>query len=142
MHAGPIKFKRLTEDAKLPRRAHGGDAGFDLYATRSDTIWHGGQLVLPIGIACEIPAGWVGVIKPRSGMAVKHMINVHAGVIDSGYRGEVNVCLINHGDRPVEIRKGDKIAQMVVVPFHGEAIEVDELSDTERGAGGFGSTGA
>lgn len=142
MHAGPIKFKRLNENAKLPRRAKDGDAGFDLFATRSDVIWHGGQLVLPIGIACEIPPGWVGVIKPRSGMAVTHMVNVHAGVIDSGFRGEIHVCLINHGDRPVEIKKGDRIAQMVVVPYLGDAIEVESLDDTERGKQGFGSSGA
>lgn len=137
-----IKFKRLHDKAKLPRRANNGDAGFDLYATRSDVIWMGGQLVLPIGIACEIPDGWVGIIKPRSGMAVKHMINVHAGVIDSGYRGEICVCLINHGDRQVEIRAGDKIAQMVVVPYMKDCIEVDTLDNTDRGALGFGSTGA
>lgn len=138
---GPIKFLRLNDDAKIPRRNKDSDAGFDLYATRSDTIWHGGQLVLPIGIACELPEGYVGIIKPRSGMAVKHMINVHAGVVDQGYRGEIHVCLINHGDRPVEIRKGDRIAQMLVVPFCGDSVEVDSIGDSERGSDGFGSSG-
>ncbi len=139
--SGPIKFMRLNEVAKLPRRAHDGDAGFDLYSTQNLTIWVGGQAVISTGIAAELPAGYMGIVKPRSGMAVDHMINVHAGVIDQGYRGEIHVCLINHGDRPVEIRKGDKVAQMVVVAYLGEAIEVDSIGGSDRGEDKFGSTG-
>lgn len=136
-----VKFKRLNENATIPKIAKKGDAGFDLSATEHGIIYHGGQLVLPLGIACEIPLGYVGIIKPRSGIAVKHMLNVHAGVIDSSFRGEIKACLINHGDRPVEFRKGDRIAQLVVVPCLTESIEVNELDNTERGKSGFGSTG-
>ena len=140
-NAGPIAFKKLQKDAQLPRRNREGDAGFDLHAQESCEIWIGGQCTISTGIACELPKGYVGQIWPRSGMAIKHMINSHAGIIDSNYRGEIMVCLINHGDKKVEIRKGDRIAQLVV-PYFGEAIEVEELSDTERGLSGFGSSGA
>lgn len=136
-----IKFLRLDKDAKLPRRAHEGDAGFDLYANESVTIWQNGQAIISTGIACELPEGYAGFIWPRSGLATKHMINVHAGLIDQGYRGEIKVCLINHGDRPVEIRKHDRVAQMVVGPFLIDAVEVLSLGNSERGKSGFGSTG-
>ena len=137
-----IKFKRLSAEAKLPSIAKEGDAGFDLYAYHSCEVWPGGQATIGTGIACELPVGYAGFIWPRSGMATEHMINVHAGLIDQGYRGEVKVCLINHGSRCVEIRKGDRIGQMVVSPYITESTEVLSLSDTERGESGFGSSGA
>jgi len=136
-----ILFKKLTVSATIPRINKKGDAGFDIYADESVVIWVGGQAVISTGIACEIPTGWVGQIWSRSGMAVKHMIDVHAGIIDSNYRGEIKACLINHGDRRVEIKKGDRIAQMVVTPFLGESEEVSELSDSNRNKNGFGSSG-
>jgi len=136
-----VKFKKLTETAIIPKRQHPGDAGFDLYADQSCEIFTGGQAVISTGIAAAIPEYHVGMIWPRSGMAVKYMTNVHAGIIDSNYRGEIRVCLINHGERPVEIRKGDRIAQLVVTTYLGAADEVDVLDDTARGEQGFGSTG-
>jgi len=136
-----IKFCKQNDDNKIPQRQKDDDAGFDLYADESVDIWIGGQATIKTGIRTAIPHGYVGQIWPRSGMAVKHMINVHAGIIDSGYRGEVRVCLINHGERTVEIRKGDRIAQLVVVPYLGESVEVDNLDETERGEAGFGSSG-
>lgn len=136
-----IKFKKLNDGAQTPKQGRDGDAGFDLYADKSCEIWPGGQATIPTGVACQLPEGFAGFIWPRSGMATRHMINVHAGLIDQNYRGEIQVCLINHGDRKIEIRKGDRVAQMVVSPFLTGAVEVDELDDTERGNNGFGSSG-
>lgn len=131
-----IGWNLLEFDAKEPTIAYSGDAGHDLYSYENVDIYVGGQAVIRTGISVELPDGYAGFIWPRSGMATKHMINVHAGLIDPGYKGEIKVALINHGDRPVEIRKGDKIAQMVVSPF------VQSIAaDIERGAMGFGSSG-
>lgn len=137
-----IKFKKLHELAKIPARATAGSAGFDLYAIEHCIIWPFAQVKIATGIATAIPDGYAGFVWPRSGMAVKHGINKHAGLIDSDYRGEIHVCLINHGDKMVEIYPGDRIAQLVVSAVMTDAIEVDGLDDTERGVGGFGSTGA
>lgn len=135
------KFKRLEKLAKIPSIAKQGDAGFDLYAFESVVIKKGGQAILRTGIAAEFPEGCAGFIWPRSGLATKHMLNVHAGLIDQGYRGEIMVCLINHGDKDIEVRRGDRVAQLVVSPFIAAACEVSSLSETERGTHGFGSTG-
>jgi len=136
-----IKFRKIG-DGFIPKRATHGAAGFDIYSTRHAEIWpHGGQAVIPAGFAMEIPEGWAGVIKPRSGLATRHKVNVHAGLIDSDYRGEVRACLINHGDRVMEIKRGERIAQLIVVPVLTDHVVVDELSHTARGNGGFGSTG-
>jgi len=100
--------------------------------------------MVPTGIAVAIPVGSVGLVAPRSGLAARHGLSVvnGPGVIDAGFRGEVNVILINHGDNAVELARGDRIAQLVVVPVTStELVEVDELPESDRGAGGFGSTG-
>lgn len=136
-----IKFKLLNDNAKLPMRATEGSAGFDLYATEHCIIWPFAQVKIPTGIACSIPEGHAGFVWPRSGLAVKHGLNIHAGLIDSDYRGEIHVCIINHGDKMVEIYPGDKIAQLVVSPVMLQAEEVKSLDNTQRGVGGFGSTG-
>lgn len=138
-----IEVKRIGEHAlPLPSHASYGAAGADLMASVPERIMPGQLAVIPTGFAWAIPDGYVGMIRPRSGLAAKHGIDVLAGVVDSDYRGEVKVVLINHGDRPVVFHKGDRIAQMVIQPvIMSEIEEVSELDDTERGAGGFGSTG-
>lgn len=136
-----IKFKLLTEKAKAPERSSAGAAGFDIYATEYAELWPGIHATLPTGVSVAIPDGYYGSIRPRSGMAVKHSIDVLAGVIDCDYRGEIKVCLINHGSKMLEIKPGDRIAQMIVEPFYSESVVVESLDDTGRGAAGFGSTG-
>jgi dUTP pyrophosphatase len=136
-----IKFKRLDKDAQLPTRATEGAAGFDIYCNGFYTIAPSVRCLLDTGIAMAIPEGWCGFVMPRSGLAAKHGIDRLAGLIDSDYRGEVKVSLINHGESPVEFKKGDRIAQIIFVPVMLASCEVEEFEDTERGAGGFGSTG-
>lgn len=137
-----IKFKKMHPDAIIPTRATEGSAGFDIYSLDDKKLEHGHCVAFSTGICISIPAGWVGLIKPRSGLAFKASIDSMAGVIDSDYTGEVKVLLTCHDDIILEsIEKGDRIAQLVVVPFMGESMEVEELDDTERGANGFGSTG-
>lgn len=139
-----MKIKRIGKhQLEAPKRETEGSAGYDL---RSDIglciIQPGARGLVGTGFAWEIPTGMVGQVRPRSGLAVREGLHVMAGVIDSDYRGEVKVLLVNMGDKPIEIKHGDRIAQMMVTPFHGiELIEVDELDDAERGTGGFGSTG-
>jgi dUTP pyrophosphatase len=137
-----IKFKRLTQTAQLPKRATDGAAGFDLhYDGDSLELFPGQQQIFKTNIAVELGPDNVGIIKPRSGWAAKYGIAVQAGVIDSDYRGSIQVILINLGDRPVQIYHGDRIAQMIVTTFVGESCEIDNLHATDRGASGFGSTG-
>ena len=138
-----MQIKRLIDRLPAPQRETDGSAGYDLRsAIGAITIFPGGRRVVETGFAWEIPAGMVGVIRPRSGLAVREGLHVLAGVIDSDYRGEVKVLLVNLGDEAITIMTGDRIAQMVVTLFHGpELIEVDELDTADRGDGGFGSTG-
>lgn len=137
-----IKFKRLTDTAQLPKRATDGAAGFDLhYDGDSLELYPGERQILATGIAVEFAYGIAGIIKPRSGLAAKYGIDVLAGVIDTDYRGEVKVILINHGDRPVQIRTDDRIAQLVVIGYGTSHEEAGALDDTNRGTSGFGSTG-
>ncbi len=136
-----IQFQLCHELAKAPQRATDGSAGFDLYSTKSFTLQPGVRHSYPIGVKCAIPEGWCGMIYPRSGWAVNYGLHKLAGLIDSDYRGEIGAVLYNAGDDPIEVKAGDRIAQMVVVPYMGESIVVDELATTDRGAGGFGSTG-
>ena len=136
---------RLDDAARLPTRAHAGDAGLDLHASESATLGPGERASIGTGIAVEIPQGHAGLVLPRSGLAARHGIAlVNApGLIDAGYRGEVRVLLLNT-DRaePFRIAPGDRIAQLVLVRFEtGPAEEVESLEETARGAGGFGSTG-
>jgi dUTP pyrophosphatase len=139
-----VKVKKLTPDAILPSYAHPGDAGLDLCANMDVEIPAGGSCLVKTGIAIELPPQTEGQVRPRSGLALKHQITVlnTPGTIDEGYRGEVGVILINHGKTPFKVEKGMKIAQLVVKPVvQVKVIEVKDLSDTSRGAGGFGSTG-
>ena len=144
--AEPLRVRRLDPRAVLPTRAHPGDAGLDLCALEGGTLAPGERAAVGTGIALEIPHGQGGLVLPRSGLAARHGIAlVNApGLIDAGYRGELRVLLLNT-DRDVPFRwsAGDRIAQLVLVEVGlGEVIEVDELQDSIRGAGGFGSSGA
>ncbi|MCX7591315.1 MAG: dUTP diphosphatase [Kiritimatiellae bacterium] len=139
-----LRIKRLAEHAIPPRYAHPGDAGLDLFASEEVEIQPGSTAVVPTGIAIELPPGTEAEVRPRSGLAAKYQVTVlnSPGTIDEGYRGEVCVILINHGRNPFRVLRGMKIAQMVVRPvLRVEVKEVEELSETARGADGFGSTG-
>jgi dUTP pyrophosphatase len=145
-----IRIKRLPhgEGLPLPTYQSEGAAGFDLVAavpTNAPVILPpGGRTLAPTGLVLELPQGFEAQVRPRSGLALKHGVTVlnTPGTIDCDYRGEVGVILINHGDRPFEISRGDRIAQLVVAQVVRAHLTVaDTLSDTARGAGGFGSTG-
>ena len=140
-----LQFTRLSDEAREPSRAHDGDAGFDLYAVDPATIGPGERASVGTGIALAIPDGWAGLVLPRSGLATRHGITLPnaPGLIDSGYRGEVRVLLLNTDARePFEVAPGDRIAQLVLVRHESpELIEVESLEETVRGAGGFGSSG-
>jgi dUTP pyrophosphatase len=140
-----LSFRLLTDTAKLPTRAHPGDAGLDLYAAEAAVIEPGERAMVGTGVAVAIPEGCAGLVLPRSGNAARHGIAlVNApGLIDAGYRGELRVLLLNT-DRaePFEVGPGDRIAQLLVTPFPTlEPIAVEELDDSSRGEGGFGSSG-
>lgn len=138
-----MKVTKLHNDARIPEQATPGSAGYDLCAVTGATIYPDQRLLIKTGLSLAIPDGMVGIIKPRSGLAVKHGIDTLAGVIDADYRGELGVLLINHGDAPWHFNAGERVAQLVVVPcYHGACIEVSSLEETMRGDGGYGSTGA
>lgn len=141
-----LRIARLDERARLPTRAHDGDAGLDLYALDDALLAPGQRTSVPTGIAVEIPPGQAGLVLPRSGLAARHGISVvnAPGLIDSGYRGEVRVLLLNTDrDQPFQVSAGDRIAQLVLVRVELlTPVEVDALTDSERGAGGFGSSGS
>jgi len=136
-----ILFKKLSEKAVIPTRATAGSAGFDLYSPISCTVYGHGSCVIDLDLAMAIPDGYVGEIHPRSGKSIEFQVVKLAGVIDSDYRKSVRVALYNMGDMPWEIRAGDRIAQLVVTQYFGEAREVSELPDPGTRTGGFGSTG-
>lgn len=139
-----IPVVRLTDTAVLPTYAHVGDAGMDLYADEDIMLGNETWNVISTGVAMSIPEGYVGLIHPRSGLAAKHGITVlnAPGTIDAGYRGEIKVILLNGTDKDFVVRRGDRIAQLVVQEFvHGDIVEVSSLDDTERSTNGFGSTG-
>ncbi|PIQ99853.1 MAG: dUTP diphosphatase [Nitrospinae bacterium CG11_big_fil_rev_8_21_14_0_20_45_15] len=134
--------KCLVEGSFIPGYAHSGDAGADLCSAVSVTIPARGKALVSTGIRIALPSGTVGLIWPRSGLAVRDGIDTGAGVIDSGYRGEVKVLLFNHSDTDFEIGQGDRIAQLLAVKCEQLQFEsVATLEATERGDGGFGSTG-
>jgi dUTP pyrophosphatase len=137
-----ILFKKLHPDAIIPKQQREGDAGYDLHAAFDGILHVGSRLAIRTNIACAIPQGYVGLIKGRSGLALKHGIQVLGGVIDSNYRGELVVLLHNTGSQNFYFKADDRIAQLLVVPIHtlGEEV-VDELPDTSRGSQGFGSSG-
>lgn len=140
-----LPFKRLDASVELPRRARDGDAGLDLAANADLTVAPGERAMIPTGLAVAIPDGHAGLVLPRSGLASRHGLTLSnaPGLIDAGYRGEVTIAVVNLDPRePVEIHKGDRIAQLVVVPFaEAKPVEVAELPPSERGGGGFGSSG-
>lgn len=139
-----LKVKKLNEDAIIPRFAHKGDVGMDLYAIEEVIIPKNETRLIKTGISIELPKMTEAQVRPRSGLALKHSITVlnSPGTIDEGYRGEIGVILINHGKEDFIVNKHMKIAQMVIKPIYEVNIEeVKSLSDTDRGNGGFGSTG-
>ena len=137
-----LAFKRLRDNAVLPKRNNPTDAGLDLHCVEAVTIHPQQKALLPSGLSMAIPAGYVGLIWPRSGLAANKGIDVLAGVVDSSYRGEIRVSLINHGDRPVEFKPGDRIAQLLIQEVAlWEPVEVRDLDSTDRGEKGFGSSG-
>lgn len=135
---------RLDPDAALPGYAHAGDAGLDLSSNEEVVLPPGGRAAVATGLAVAVPEGWVGLVHPRSGLALRRGLTVAnaPGTIDAGYRGELKVILVNLGDEEVAISRGDRIAQLVLQRVgHATVVEVEALDDTGRGAGGFGSTG-
>jgi len=139
-----INFVRLDAELPAPHQAHGGDAAVDLHSRVEVRLEPGDRSSVPTGIAVAIPEGYAGLVLPRSGHAARHGVGVvnGPGLIDPGYRGEVSVLLINHGSETVVFARGERIGQLAIVPIPDvEWIEVDTLNTTERGTGGFGSTG-
>lgn len=142
-----LPFKRLVPDAHVPKKAHAGDAGYDLFAAGAASLPPGGRALVGTGVAVAIPDGYAGLVLPRSSLAVRHGVSlVNApGLIDAGYRGELKVPLINHDPENVfEVEPGMRISQLVLIRFAApELVEVDLLdySADGRGAGGFGSSG-
>ena len=145
MTYAPVQVKKLAKDAVIPQRAHADDAGVDLSSAEDVVLAPGQRALVGTGIAIALPAGTVGLVHPRSGLAFKKGLSIvnAPGTIDAGYRGELKVCLINlDPTNAVEIAKGDRIAQLVVQKVElSPLVEVDELDETERGVGGHGSTG-
>lgn len=136
-----IKIKRLHEDAKLPRYAHPGDVGLDLFSLETYTVQPGEKKIFYVGFAMEFDIGYAGIIKDKG--SISHMgLHTVGGVFDAGYRGEYNVALVNLSQQPVTLEKGQKIAQLVIFPVAiADIIETETLSDSARGDGKFGSTG-
>jgi dUTP pyrophosphatase len=139
-----IPVTRQDPTYSIPTHARDGDAGVDLAASVAVDIAPGERVLVPTGIAVAIPKGFAGFVLPRSGLAINHGVTVinSPGLIDSGYRGELKVGLINHGDTHYAIAVGDRVAQLVILAVVSpEFVEVEELDSTSRGSGGFGSTG-
>jgi dUTP pyrophosphatase len=140
-----LPVRRLDPEATLPAAAHPGDAGLDLAANREVTVGPGERATVPTGIAMAIPEGHAGWVLPRSGLASKHGITLAnaPGLIDAGYRGEVMVAVVNlDREAAYTIRRGERIAQLVIAPFASVSVEEqDDLPGSERGEGGFGSSG-
>jgi dUTP diphosphatase len=140
-----VEFKRLDPAVRLPRRARDGDAGLDLAANQDVTVGPGERALVGTGLAVAIPPGYAGLVLPRSGLASRQGLTLAnaPGLIDAGYRGEITIALVNlDPGQEVEVRKGDRIAQLLVVPLaEAEPVDVVELPQSARGEGGFGSTG-
>lgn len=144
MEGYKLKIKKIDENAILPNYAHEGDAGLDLYAVKELVLKPGDRGLVHTGIQIELPKNTEAQIRPRSGLALKNGITTlnSPGTIDEGYRGEIGVILINHGNETFKVEQGMKIAQMVIKPvFKVDIIETEELSNTERNEKGFGSSG-
>jgi len=139
-----VKIKKIKDNAIIPKYAHKGDAGVDLYPTEDYLLKPGERTLVSTGIKIAVPEGYEAQVRPKSGLALNHGISVcnTPGTIDAGYRGEVGVIAINHSNEDFKIEKGKKIAQMIFNKVEGaEFEEVDDLDNTSRGDGGFGSTG-
>ena len=137
-----LQVKRLTKSSKPPSRGSEFSAGYDLYASESVVVKSRDRALVPTGIAISVPSGTYGRIAPRSGLAVKHGIDVGAGVIDEDFCGEVKIVMFNHGDTDYTINASDRVAQLILEKIETPAVlEVRELQKTTRGSLGFGSTG-
>ena len=139
-----LKLKKIDENAVIPKYAHEGDAGMDLYSTKQYLLKPGEIVLVSTGLKFEVPEGYELQIRPKSGLALKYGITMpnSPGTIDAGYRGELGVIIINHGKEDFKINPGDKIAQAILNKIEKAEIKiVEELSETSRGDGGFGSTG-
>ena len=137
-----LKIKKIHEHAVVPQYAHAGDAALDLYAVSQTTLAPGERTAIATGVAFEIPDGYVGLIWDKSGLSMKNGLKTLGGVVDSTYRGEVLVGMINLSQEPYTFEVGHKVAQMIIQKKEDVTVEeVGELSDTARGEGGFGSTG-
>ena len=140
-----VPVTRLDPAVALPAYAREDDAGLDLHAAHDVTLARNGRAVVATGLAVAIPDGFAGLVLPRSGLARTHGVTVlnTPGLVDSGYRGELKVLPVNHGETPVTLRRGERVAQLVIQRVErAELVEFSELPTSERGAGGFGSTGA
>lgn len=138
----PLKVQRLHEESVLPRRGSALSAGYDIAAGEASVVPARGKAIVKTGLKMAIPEGYYGRVAPRSGLAVKKFIDTGAGVIDADYRGELGVVLFNFSDQDFSVEPGDRIAQLLIEKISmGNVIEVSSLDETERGAGGFGSTG-
>ena len=139
-----LRFRKLRPDAVLPSYAHPSDAGMDVRSVEDLTIAPGKRALVHTGLVMLLPPMYEAQVRPRSGLALKSGVTVlnTPGTIDSGYRGEVGVILVNFGDEDFQVRKGDKVAQIVIAPVtQPEIVETTEVDETDRGSGGFGSTG-
>ena len=140
-----LKVKRLTETAKLPVKNQEGDMGYDIFSDEDITLTTNHKKKIKTGIAIELPEGYGAFVVGRSGLTSRTLLRINLGVIDNGYRGELHIMndvIYKGSNETVRIKKGDKIAQMIVLPiFDGEVVEVEELSETVRGDKGFGSSG-
>ncbi len=139
-----IRIKKIRDNAVTPHYEHDGDAGMDLYAVEDSSLRPGERKLIPTGLQVEIPKGYEMQIRPKSGLALKHGITVlnTPGTVDSCYRGEVGVIMLNASDQDYEVRAGEKVAQAIIAKVEKAVIEeVEDLTQTQRGSGGFGSTG-
>lgn len=137
-----IQVELVSEDATIPTRATDGSAGLDMYACQSAVIEAGKRTLVDTGVSIAIPHGYVGLIWPRSGLALKNGLDVGAGVIDSDYRNVIGVLLFNHTDDPYRVELGDRIAQILIQPaVIVQPVQVSSLDHTDRGQAGYGSTG-
>lgn len=138
-----IKIKKMHADAKLPSYGHPGDAGLDLYSREETLVVNPGERKLfSVGFALEFPHGYMAIVKDKSSLSVKNGLHAIGGIFDAGFRGEYNVCLANLSNESTTIEKGQKVAQLLIVPvIEATLTEVEELGDSSRGLGQFGSTG-
>lgn len=143
MQTVEIKFQKLHPDAQVPSYAHTGDAGADVYSVAEVTLQQGDRAAIPTGLAVDIPLGYEIQVRPKSGLALKHGIAVlnSPGTVDAGYRGEIQIIVINLGKEAYTFAKGQKIAQLVLKPVIQAQYVEGELGTSDRGVGGFGSTG-